>query len=133
MKNKLLFCLALVATLAGCGGGKSSDASATTAPSAAASTDSMAGMNMSGSNMSGSNMSGSMKGKHRSSGSMSGMASAQSSVPPSLNCGAVQPVWVNLKTKVYHEPSDPFYGKTKSGEYLCPSQAKAQGFHAAKH
>jgi hypothetical protein len=131
MKNKLLFCLALAATLAGCGGGKSSDASATIAPSAAASSDSMSGMNMSGSNMSG--MSGSMKGKHMSSGSMSGMASAQSTVPPSLNCGAVQPVWVNLKTKVYHEPSDPFYGKTKSGEYLCPSQAKAQGFHAAKH
>lgn len=47
------------------------------------------------------------------------------------NCGAVQPVWVNLKTKVYHEPGDPAYGNTKHGEYLCPSQATAQGFHAA--
>jgi hypothetical protein len=52
----------------------------------------------------------------------------QESMP---NCGAVQPVWVNLKTKVYHEPGDPRYGKTKSGEYLCPSQATAQGFRAA--
>jgi hypothetical protein len=47
------------------------------------------------------------------------------------NCGAVQPVWVNLSTKVYHEPGDPRYGATKHGEYLCPSQAKAQGFRPA--
>jgi len=44
------------------------------------------------------------------------------------NCGAVQAVWVNLRTKVYHEPGDPSYGKTKHGEYLCLSQAKAPGF-----
>jgi hypothetical protein len=47
------------------------------------------------------------------------------------NCGAVQPVWVNLKTKVYHEPGDPMYGTTKHGKFLCPSAAKAQGFHPA--
>jgi hypothetical protein len=47
------------------------------------------------------------------------------------NCGAVQPVWVNLNTRVYHEPGDPRYGTTKHGEYLCPSQAKAQGFRPA--
>ncbi|HZY95695.1 MAG TPA: hypothetical protein VFE35_01200 [Candidatus Cybelea sp.] len=47
------------------------------------------------------------------------------------NCGAVQAVWVNLNTKVYHEPGDPVYGKTKHGEYLCPSQAQAQGFRPA--
>lgn len=52
----------------------------------------------------------------------------QESMP---DCGAVQPVWVNLKSKVYHEPGDPRYGKTKNGEYLCPSQATAQGFRAA--
>lgn len=47
------------------------------------------------------------------------------------NCGAVQPVWVNLNTKVYHQPGDPMYGKTKHGEYLCPSQASSQGFRPA--
>jgi hypothetical protein len=47
------------------------------------------------------------------------------------DCGAVQAVWANLNTKVYHTSSDPLYGKTKHGEYLCPSQATAQGFHAA--
>ncbi len=54
--------------------------------------------------------------------------SGGSAVP---NCGAVKAVWVNLNTKVYHEPGDQYYGKTKHGEYLCPSQAKAQGFHKA--
>jgi hypothetical protein len=47
------------------------------------------------------------------------------------NCGAVRPVWVNLRTKVYHKPDDPVYGRTKHGEYLCPSQAEAQGFRPA--
>jgi hypothetical protein len=47
------------------------------------------------------------------------------------DCGAVQPVWVNLRTKKYHEQGDPAYGRTKHGEYLCPSQARQQGFVAA--
>jgi hypothetical protein len=47
------------------------------------------------------------------------------------NCGAVAPVWVNLNTRRYHEPGDPAYGNTSRGEYLCPSQAKAQGFRPA--
>jgi hypothetical protein len=44
------------------------------------------------------------------------------------DCGAVQPVWVNLRTKKYHEPGDPAYGHTKHGEYVCPSRARQQGF-----
>lgn len=55
-------------------------------------------------------------------------SAANATIP---NCGAVQAVWVNLNTKVYHEPGDQYYGKTKNGEYLCPSAAKAQGFHPA--
>ena len=57
-----------------------------------------------------------------------GNATANMRVP---NCGAVKAVWVNLNSKAYHEPGDPYYGKTKHGEYLCPSAAKAQGFHPA--
>lgn len=62
-------------------------------------------------------------------GSMANGAAEKMGAMP--NCGAVKPVWVNLNTKAYHEPGDPYYGKTKHGEYLCPSQAKAQGFHPA--
>ncbi|MFZ0365849.1 MAG: hypothetical protein WAL67_16750 [Candidatus Cybelea sp.] len=61
-------------------------------------------------------------------GAVGGAMGAMTGKP---NCGAVEAVWVNLNTKVYHEPGDPAYGTTKHGEYLCPSQAKAQGFRRA--
>lgn len=56
---------------------------------------------------------------------------AAAPVPSGLNCGAVKPVWVNLNTKAYHGPDDPYYGKTKNGKYECPAQAVADGYHAA--
>ncbi len=56
-------------------------------------------------------------------------AGAMSSTP--MDCGAVKPVWVNLKSKAYHEPGDPYYGTTKNGKYMCPSAAQAAGYHAA--
>lgn len=51
--------------------------------------------------------------------------------PVDVKCGAVKPVWVNLKSKAYHEAGDPWYGRTKHGQYMCPSQAVAQGYHPA--
>lgn len=65
-------------------------------------------------------------------GTSAGMAAGtQAAVPADLNCGAVQPVWVNTRTHVYHEPTDPYYGKTRSGKYMCPSAATAEGDRAS--
>lgn len=65
------------------------------------------------------------------SGAMSGgsMESANAGAIP--NCGAVKAVWVNTNSHVYHEPGDPYYGKTKHGKYMCPSAAKKEGDHPA--
>lgn len=39
-------------------------------------------------------------------------------------------VWVNSASKVYHCPTDKWYGKTKAGEYMSESDALAKGNHA---
>jgi hypothetical protein len=56
-------------------------------------------------------------------------AAPEAQVPTNLHCGAVSPVWANTRTHVYHVSSDPMYGRTKHGEYMCPQQAVREGYH----
>jgi len=51
--------------------------------------------------------------------------------PASLNCGAQGPVWVNTRSHVYHVASDPTYGRTRRGQYMCLRQAVNAGNRAA--
>lgn len=101
-----------LAVLAACGGGKgASSGSATTAATAGGAIANSAAAPMGGVSSSGNAMA----------------PGTFATIPPTLQCGAVQPVWVNTTTHVYHLAKDPLYGRSKHGTYMCPSAAKAQG------
>ncbi|HTU70315.1 MAG TPA: hypothetical protein VMF11_08315 [Candidatus Baltobacteraceae bacterium] len=53
-------------------------------------------------------------------------------VPPKLNCGTAAPVWANPHSRVYHLPSDPLYGRTHHGHYMCVADALREGYRLAK-
>jgi hypothetical protein len=59
-----------------------------------------------------------------------GMMAKAAAIPKGLHCKG-EIVWVNMKKKTWHEPSDPWYGRTMHGQYMCKAAAEAAGYHAA--
>ena len=41
-------------------------------------------------------------------------------------------VWLNAPTRVYHCPTDRYYGRTKHGQYMTEPEARATGAHGAR-
>jgi hypothetical protein len=69
-----------------------------------------------------------------SGGSAQPSESAPSAVTtPALNCNGQSPVWALERVKVYLLPGDRLYGKTRRGEYMCLSNAQAEGYRPARH
>ena len=48
-------------------------------------------------------------------------------------CGSGTVVWVNLNSKIFHFAGHKDYGHTKSGAYMCETDAVSQGMRAAKN
>ncbi|HEY5095246.1 MAG TPA: hypothetical protein VII69_09045 [Candidatus Eremiobacteraceae bacterium] len=99
-----------IAMLSGCGSG-SSDTSSTATTAAASGAPAM------------------MSGTHH--GYMAKPLAKAVPVPADLHCTGDVVVWVNLKTKSFHESTDPYFGRTVDGKYMCKADAVTAGDHAA--
>jgi hypothetical protein len=49
------------------------------------------------------------------------------------HCPSDAVVWLNTKTKVYHDKGQLYYGHTKQGAYVCKKEADAAGDHETKN
>ena len=108
MVTRSLGALALVTAIAGCGGGGGSSAPQNTGTVAPAASPMTAVQK-----------------------EVAGLPLAQAApIPKGLHCkGNI--VWVNLHKKTYHREGDPYFGRTKHGEYMCEAAADAAGYHVA--
>ena len=59
------------------------------------------------------------------------MAAGAAKVPASAVKAAPGQVWVNTDSKIYHCQGSQHFGKTKQGEYMQQTDAKAKGFKPA--
>ena len=48
------------------------------------------------------------------------------------HCGTDEVVWLNMRSKIYHEKGTRYYGTTKLGEYACRKEADAAGDRNSK-
>jgi hypothetical protein len=102
--STIISLIVAAALLAGCGGSQTSSSQATAAPTATTEAQ-------------------------REQAALP--TSSMQPIPKDLGCSGDDVVWVNMKTKSYHEPADPYYGRTKNGKYMCKAAADAAGYHMA--
>ncbi|HEY0395575.1 MAG TPA: hypothetical protein VGD01_13845 [Candidatus Elarobacter sp.] len=50
-----------------------------------------------------------------------------------VHCPSDTVVWLNTKTKVYHEKGMVYYGHTKQGAYVCKKEADSAGDRETKN
>jgi hypothetical protein len=48
-------------------------------------------------------------------------------------CPSDAVVWVNLRSKVYHQSGTRNYGRTQQGAYMCEQESVSAGYHAPKN
>ncbi|MDQ6940888.1 MAG: hypothetical protein M3169_00030 [Candidatus Eremiobacteraeota bacterium] len=48
------------------------------------------------------------------------------------HCATDEVVWLNTRSKIYHEKGTHYYGITKNGEYACRKEADAAGDRNSK-
>ncbi len=123
-----LLVLGLIVTASACGH-KSETSSATTSTAAGATPAAVA-------TLSGASSSSGMNGTTTGGGTTNGNGQPQGFDTESAaqsHCANDEIVWLNTHTRVYHQKSGVYYGKTKSREYVCRKDADAAGDHLSRN